>query len=100
MNNLKNVLGGCDIFVSGEFLEFRDLNFYPTCGLHSLVIRKMIFGCETEYSIFIPAADWEYVGGLGISAGDEICIPVKLDFIFDISHPLIWLSDRHPIVKK
>lgn len=100
MRNLKNILDVCDIYISGEFVEFRDLDFYPECGLRTLVIRCIHFGCIDSYSILVPAVDWENVRDFGLSAGDEICVPIKMDFIFDIAHPLMWLSDRHPIVKE
>ncbi|PPE62190.1 hypothetical protein F157LOC_01030 [Pectobacterium brasiliense] len=100
MRNLKNILDVCDIYISGEFVEFRNLDFYPASGLHVLVIKKINFDCAEKYSILIPAADWEYVRGLGLSAGDEICAPVYVNFSFDINHPMIWLSDRYQIVKK
>ncbi|MBE5223082.1 MULTISPECIES: hypothetical protein [Pectobacterium] len=100
MNNLKNVLDACDIFISGEFVGFRDLDFYPTSGLHALVIKKIHFGCAGNYSIFIPAADWECVQNLNLVSGEEISAPVKIDFNFDYEHPMIWLSDRCEIVRK
>lgn len=100
MDNLKNVLTACDIFISGEFIACRDLDFYPECGLHILVIRCIYFGCAENYSIFVPAADWRYVQSLELNSGDVISVPVVIDFNFDVSHPLIWFSDRHPVVKK
>ncbi|MCL6353245.1 hypothetical protein [Pectobacterium polaris] len=100
MNNLKNLLDVCDVYISGEFVGFVSLDFYPTCGLHSLVIKKMNFDCEEKYSILIPAADWDYVCGLGLQSGNEILVPVIIDFNFHTSHPLIWLSDGRGITKK
>ncbi|URG54693.1 hypothetical protein IG605_010020 [Pectobacterium quasiaquaticum] len=98
MRNLKNILDVCDIYISGEFVEFRD--FYPASGLHVLVIKKINYDCAEKYFIFIPAADWDYVHGLGFKSGDGILVPVVVDFDFDASHPLMWLSDRHEITKK
>ncbi|MBQ4780358.1 hypothetical protein [Pectobacterium versatile] len=100
MNNLKNVLDSCDIFISGWFAGFVSLDFYPTCGLHSLVIKKMNFDCEGKYAILIPAADFEYVRKLNLVSGEGISAPVKIDFNFDYEHPMIWLSDRCEIVRK
>ncbi|MDC9817849.1 hypothetical protein ABRQ07_02000 [Pectobacterium polonicum] len=99
MSNLKNILDACDVFISGEFVGFSVLDFYPTGGLRVLVIKKTHFGCAENYSILIPAADWEYVNDLGLSAGDEIFVPVCVDFSFDIRQPIIWLSDRHEVAK-
>ncbi|MCL6355077.1 hypothetical protein EXT68_06160 [Pectobacterium parmentieri] len=98
--NLKNVLAACDIFISGEFVGFVSLDFYPECGLHALVVKKMHFGFTESYSILVPAADWDYVCGLGLQSGNEILVPVIIDFNFHTSHPLIWLSDGHGITKK
>ncbi|MBN3062878.1 hypothetical protein H5A21_01945 [Pectobacterium aquaticum] len=98
--NLKNVLTACDIFISGRFVGFVSLGFYPTCGLHSLVIKKMNFDCEEKYSILIPAADWDYIQNFGLIVGGEISVPVVIHFDFDINCPLIWLSDRCEITKK
>ncbi|MEI7268830.1 hypothetical protein [Pectobacterium versatile] len=100
MNNLKSVLDVCDIFISGSFVELRKTDFYPHCGIGLLVIKKMIFGCEENYSVLVPAADWDYVQNLGLRVGEEISVPVKFDFGFDIAHPLIWLSDGREITKK
>ncbi|AFI90435.1 MULTISPECIES: hypothetical protein [Pectobacterium] len=100
MNNLKSVLDVCDIFISGSFVELREIDFYPECGLHALVIKKMNFGFTERYSILVPAADWDYVCGLGLQSGNEILVPVIIDFNFQASHPLIWLSDGHGITKK
>ncbi|QSD24714.1 hypothetical protein SIM97_13480 [Pectobacterium zantedeschiae] len=98
MNNLKIILDACDIFISGSFVELRKTDFYPHCEIGSLVIKKMIFGCEENYSILVPAADWDYICGLGLQSGDGISVPVVMDFNFP--HPLIWLSDRHGVTKK
>ncbi|MEQ9917160.1 hypothetical protein ABRQ01_10850 [Pectobacterium aroidearum] len=100
MRNLKNILDVCDIYISGEFVECGSFDFYPACGLRTLVIRKMNFGCVENYSILVPATDWGCVRDLGLNTGDEICAPVCVDFSFDINHPVIWLSDRYQITKK
>ncbi|MCG5048024.1 hypothetical protein L2164_04860 [Pectobacterium brasiliense] len=100
MDNLKNFLTACDIFISGEFVGFVSLDFYPACGLHTIVIRRVNFGHTENYSILVPAADWDYVCGLGLQSGDGILVPVGIDFNFHTSHPLTWLSDRHGITKK
>lgn len=86
-SNLKNLLVACDVCISGGFLEFRDLDFYPASGLHVLVIKKIHFGCAGNYSILVPAADWDYVQNLGLRVGEGISVPVKFDFGFDIAHP-------------
>ncbi|TAI90458.1 hypothetical protein [Pectobacterium versatile] len=97
MNNLKNVLDACDIFISGEFVEHGSLDFYPACGLHTIVIRRVNFGHTENYSILVPATDWEYVKNLNLVSGGMVCVPVVMNFDFDC--PLIWLSDRHQIAK-
>ncbi|QHQ15589.1 hypothetical protein GMW39_06755 [Pectobacterium parmentieri] len=100
MSNLKNILDVCDIFISGSFVELRKTDFYPHCEIGLLVIKKMIFGCEENYSVLVAAADWGYVTNLNFVSGEVICVPVFMDFDFDISCPLIWLSDRCGITKK
>ncbi|MBA0179178.1 hypothetical protein H0251_05915 [Pectobacterium carotovorum] len=99
MSNLKNILDACDVFISGEFVEYGSLDFYPACGLHTIVIRRVNFGHAENYSILIPAADWEYVKNLNLVSGEMVCVPVVMNFDFDFDCPLIWLSDRHQIAK-
>ncbi|UMO89594.1 hypothetical protein HP572_08770 [Pectobacterium sp. PL64] len=98
MRNLKNILDVCDIYISGEFVGCASLDFYPACGLHALVIKKMNFGFTESYSILVPAADFEYVRKLNLVSGEGISVPVKVNF--DCEHPIIWLSDRCHIAKK
>ncbi|MEI7383694.1 hypothetical protein WCU57_05940 [Pectobacterium versatile] len=99
MNNLKFILDACDIYISGEFVGFRVLDFYPAGGLRVLVIKKTHFGCAENYSILIPSADWDYIQSFGLIVGGEISVPVVIHFDFDINCPLIWLSDRCEITK-
>ncbi|MEQ9891850.1 hypothetical protein [Pectobacterium aroidearum] len=100
MSNLKNILDVCDIYISGQFVDLRDLDFYPASGLHVLVIKKIHFGCTGNYSILVPAADWDYVQNLGLRVGEEISVPVRINFCFDCEQPIIWLSDRCEVVRK
>ncbi|MDE8755938.1 hypothetical protein PZA22_15750 [Pectobacterium polaris] len=93
MDNLKIILDACDFFISGEFVEYGSLDFYPASGLRKIVIRRVNFGHTENYSIPVPAADWDYICGLGLQSGDGISVPVVMDFNFHTAHPLIWLSD-------
>ncbi|WP_174870590.1 hypothetical protein [Pectobacterium polaris] len=100
MDSLKIILDACDVFISGEFVECGSFYFYPACGLRTLVIRRMNFGCVENYSILVPAADFEYVRKLNLVSGEGISVPVRVDFNFDCEHPIIWLSDKCHIAKK
>ncbi|AOR65353.1 hypothetical protein [Pectobacterium wasabiae] len=99
-SNLKNLLVVCDVYITGRFVELRKVEFYPHCEIGSLVIKKMNFDCEGKYSILIPAADWDYIQSFGLIVGEEISVPVMINFDFDVECPLIWLSDRCGITKK